>query len=355
MRAVHKIWVPLTIASLVSVSACTPVAEQDAPATPSIDISGSSTSGGGLDAPTTVRQTILGSATAEPQQPSPQTPASAAQDTSCTISATLDPGDNPQDISGGSIDKILKRGRVKVGTDQGSNLFSFRDPVSGELQGFEIDIAREIAQDLFGDPNRIQFKTLSSTERLQGLEDGTVDFVIRSLPISCENQKKVSFSAPYFQVNQRLLVLKNSTIESLEDLSHKRVCSAKNSSTFDTIKQFVPQFTGIEVDTWADCLVAIQQNAVDAISGDDAILAGLARQDPYVEIVGDSIASSPYGIGVAIPTGGRDTTGVLRRINGTLERIIADGTWSKLHSRWLSDLGTNPVVPQATYEPGDAP
>ena len=59
--------------------------------------------------------------------------------------------------------EIRRRGRVIVGVDQSTNLFSFRDPVSGELQGFDVDIAREVARDLVGDPDKVEFRLLTSS------------------------------------------------------------------------------------------------------------------------------------------------------------------------------------------------
>ena len=53
---------------------------------------------------------------------------------------------------------IRDRGRLIVGLDQSTNLFSFRDPVSAELQGFDVDIAREVARDLVGDPEKVDFR-----------------------------------------------------------------------------------------------------------------------------------------------------------------------------------------------------
>jgi polar amino acid transport system substrate-binding protein len=100
----------------------------------------------------------------------------------------------------------------------------------------------------------------------------------------------------------------------------------------------------MEVVTWADCLVALQQRQVDAVSTDDSILAGLVAQDPYLHIVGPSMNEEPYGIGV-----NRDNTGLVRFVNGTLERIRRDGTWSTLYRKWLTVLGPPPAPPVPRY------
>jgi len=67
----------------------------------------------------------------------------------------------------------------------------------------------------------------------------------------------------------------------------------------------------------------LQQGQVDAISTDDTILAGLAKQDPTTQIVGDAFTSEPYGLAM-----NSDATEFTRFVNGVLARMRADGTWA---------------------------
>ena len=55
-----------------------------------------------------------------------------------------------------AVAKIKARGRLIVGLDIGSNLFSFRDPITGEITGFDVDIAGEVARDIFGTPSQVE-------------------------------------------------------------------------------------------------------------------------------------------------------------------------------------------------------
>jgi polar amino acid transport system substrate-binding protein len=84
---------------------------------------------------------------------------------------------------------------------------------------------------------------------------------------------------------------------------------------------------------------------VDAVSTDDAILAGLMSQDPYLHIVGPNMAEEPYGIGINL-----SNTGLVRFVNRTLERIRTDGTWDTLYRRWLTVLGPAPAPPTPRYQ-----
>ena len=246
--------------------------------------------------------------------------------------------------TGPALNRIRARGRLVVGLDTGSNLFSFRDPNSGVIVGFDADIAREVARDLFGDPDRIEYRSLGSEEREDALIERRVDMVVKTMTITCARLQRVAFSTVYLQAHQRVLAVQDSGIESLKDLAGKRVCTIRSTTSLEHIRRIQPKASILTVPTWADCLVVLQQRQVDAVSTDDSILAGLAAQDPHTELVGPSISQEPYGIG--IPKGDQD---LVRLVNGTLDRIRADGTWSRLYSQWLSALGPTPTPPPATY------
>ncbi|NUP29825.1 MAG: transporter substrate-binding domain-containing protein [Nocardia sp.] len=246
--------------------------------------------------------------------------------------------------TGPVLDRIRARGRLVVGLDTGSNLFSFRDPESGVIVGFDADIAREVARDLFGDPEKIEYRSLGSEEREDALIEHRVDMVVKTMTITCARLERVAFSTVYLKAHQRVLAMQNSGIRSLQDLANKRVCTIRGTTSLEHISQIQPDASILTVPTWADCLVVLQQRQVDAVSTDDAILAGLAEQDPYTELVGPSISEEPYGIG--IPKGDDD---LVRFVNGTLDRVRADGTWSRLYNKWLSALGPTPGPPPPTY------
>lgn len=258
--------------------------------------------------------------------------------------ASLRPVPNPEERVGPTIDAIRARGRLLVGLDTGSNLFSFRDPQTGTIQGFDVDIAREIARDLLGDPNLIEFRMLGSAQREQALQDNTVDIVAKTMTITCARRQRIDFSTVYYKANQRILALDDSGINGIADLAGRRVCVVNGTTSMQHIQQYQPSADLLAASSWADCLVALQQGQVDAISTDDSILAGLAVQDPYTRVVGDAISAEPYGIGIA-----QNKTDLVRSVNATLDRTRADGTWNQLYDRWLTVLGPSPGPPAPTY------
>jgi polar amino acid transport system substrate-binding protein len=290
-------------------------------------------------APTLPPPTPVGMEQLSAEPPLP--PDEASQD--CNATASLRPFATKPEADAAVAD-IRARGRLIVGLDIGSNLFSFRDPITGEITGFDVDIAGEIARDIFGAPSHVEYRILSSDERITALQHSEVDIVVKTMTITCDRRKEVNFSTVYLDANQRILASRDSPIAKVNDLSGKRVCVARGTTSLRRIRQIDPPPVIVSVVNWADCLVAMQQREIDAVSTDDSILAGLVEEDPYLHIVGPNMATQPYGIGMNL-----DNTGLVRFVNGTLERIRRDGTWNTLYRKWLTVLGPAPAPPVPKY------
>ena len=149
----------------------------------------------------------------------------------------------------------------------------------------------------------------------------------------------------YFYANQKILTVKGSGIDSAAALSGKRVCAVSGTTSLAKLFELNPRPKIFGATTWTDCLLMLQQGQVDAVSTDDAVLKGLARQDPNVDVVGESIAEEPYGIGIK-----QENADLVRFVNGVLEKIRDDGTWQRLYEARLQELGPSPGPPAARYE-----
>lgn len=246
------------------------------------------------------------------------------------LSPMPEPGQMPR---GSTMARIAARGRLVVGTDIGSNPLSFRNPISGDIEGFDIDVAHWISEAIFGDV-RVEYRILSTGDRVPALADGDVDIVVKSMSITCARRQTIEFSAPYYVAAQRILVYRNSGIETTAGLAHKTLCATRNSTAATRIQRRAPSAKLVSTNTWADCLVLMQQGQADAIVGDAPILSGIAAQDPWFRIVGDSIGTEYYGVG--IPLGEND---MVRFVNGVLEERRADGSWQRAYNQWLAGLG----------------
>ncbi|WP_436530219.1 glutamate ABC transporter substrate-binding protein [Actinoplanes sp. HUAS TT8] len=241
--------------------------------------------------------------------------------------------------------EIQKRGRVILGTSQDTLLFSSRNPFTGKVEGFDVDMGRMIAQAIFGDPDKLQIKVIGYDQRVNAVLKGDVDLVADTMTANCVRWKDVDFSAIYYEAGQKALVKKDSPAKSITDLGGQKVCSAAGSTSYDNIGEVKsdPPPVAVAKASFGDCLVAFQQNEVDAISTDDTILAGMAAQDPYAKVIGDRFTQEPYGM--AINKQHREFT---QFVNAVLAKAQQDGTWAKTYEKWLG--GTAPKPPAAQYQ-----
>ena len=312
----------------------------------------------GACAHTDVPESLPGptTSTTEAAEAPPPAPAGC---TAATVTASLRPtGPAGTDVPPGSyMAAIRQRGRLRVGVDTSSLLFSIVDPSTGEFEGFDIDIAKQVAVALFGEasPDTIEFVAIPYSERLNVLtttdDDGVplVDLVADTFTINCRRDADIDFSTQYFTSVQKLLVpddLPDDT--TISDLGpDQKVCAAAGSTSIDNLNALPeprPQVVG--VTDQADCLVLLQQGQVDAISTDDTILAGMVAQDPNVKIVGEGFSAEPYGLGLP-----PDRPEWVRYVNAVLEDVRTSGLWDQLYDKWLLDqLGVDAAPPAPAYD-----
>jgi polar amino acid transport system substrate-binding protein len=253
------------------------------------------------------------------------------------------PGDLP---SGSTMATIKKRGRLVAGVSADTYLLGSRNPLTGQIEGFDIDMVKAVAKAIFGDENRYQLRVITAAQRIPTLQEGQVDLVARNMTITCDRWTQIAFSSEYYRSGQKILVRKGSKATSLADLKGQKVCAPRATSSLENLKKLAPEAVPVEADNHTGCLVLFQQSEVAAITGDDTVLAGLAAQDPYA-VVPDQRAftAEPYGLG--IPAKNVD---LVRFVNARLAQMRSNGEWTAIYNRWLADsLGPAPSPPKAVY------
>jgi polar amino acid transport system substrate-binding protein len=258
--------------------------------------------------------------------------------------------------AGSTMRSIRDRGYLVAGIDQSTYPFGYVDPTDNELRGFDIDLLRAVATAIFGndDAGHLQFRVLANKDRAIAVARGDVDIVAETMTINCERRQSVDFSSVYFVAGQRILVQKDGNFDKdgygkgLAGLpSTMRVCSVPGSTSIVALGKQVPKERIVEGDTWADCLVKLQQGQAEAVTTDDTILAGLKAQDRYfTEVVGAAITYEPYGMAMS-----QTRPDLVRFVNALLEQMRGDGRWKQLYRDYLGvSLGdTVPEPPPAEY------
>ncbi|MBF4461482.1 MULTISPECIES: glutamate ABC transporter substrate-binding protein [unclassified Rathayibacter] len=244
--------------------------------------------------------------------------------------------------------EIRQRGTLRVGVSADTLLMSARNPLTGTIEGFDVDIAREMARAILGSPDAITFVVITSAQRLPSLTGGDgapqVDMVARTLTMTCDRWSSIAFSSEYYGAGLKVLVSTSSdqtSIQGLEAKGGQKVCAPRGTTTLSRLQSDYPGVEAVAADTHTQCLALFQEGQVEAIAGDDTILAGFVAQDPYAKVVGDALSSEPYGLGLPA-----DDVDFVRFVNGALEGIRSDGRWQSIYDRWLGALGqASPPAP----------
>ncbi|MCF2532472.1 glutamate ABC transporter substrate-binding protein [Yinghuangia soli] len=199
---------------------------------------------------------------------------------------------------------------------------------SGSYTGFDVDVATYIANELGHKSGDIVWKEAKSADRETLLQRGDVDFIAASYSITPTRSEKVDFAGPYLLAHQDVLIrADDNSITKPEDLNSKKLCSVTGSTSAQNVKtRIAPDAQLQEYGGYSECLTGLENNAVDALTTDDSILAGYAAQSQFegkFKLAGFKMSNENYGIGV--PKGSE----LKAKINAALQKMVADGTWNQ--------------------------
>ena len=245
--------------------------------------------------------------------------------------------------AGSTMAAIKQRGYLRVGVDQTTLFFGYRD-ASGNLVGFDDAVAQQVAKAIFGDPSKIRYTVITSAQRIPDVQHGVVDLVADNMTITCARLQLVAFSSDYYNAGQTILVPTNSHVTDINQLGGQRVCAAAGTTSINEVGTFA-KVIPVSVPNWTDCLVMLQKGQVAAISTDNSVLIGLKQQDPDTTMSDNLFTCEPHGLAMSNAPQARD---FVRFVNGVLEQMRKDGEWQRLYQTWVEGhLGSqSPPPPQ---------
>jgi glutamate transport system substrate-binding protein len=243
-----------------------------------------------------------------------------------------------------TMGRIQEAGEIKIGVKYDVPPFGFQNPQSGDIEGFDVDLGRAIADALGVEPNFIE---AISDNRIPFLQDGTVDLVLSTMTINQERDAEIDFSEPYYIASGRILVPEGSDIRGVDDLAGKTVCTALGSTYEATISEQAPDAELRLVDSYSECLELVQNGAVDAVSTDDVILTGMIIQDDSLSLTeGEPLTTEPYGAGIA-----DGDTEFKDFVDGVIQEYKSDGRWAEAYEKWVGQYtGESQEPPTMTLE-----
>ncbi|WP_282446338.1 transporter substrate-binding domain-containing protein [Paenibacillus silvae] len=237
-------------------------------------------------------------------------------------------GDDAQ--AKGTIEQIKERGKLIAGVKYDTKLFGLKDPASGNVEGFDIDIAKALAKQILGDETKVELKEVTSKTRIPMLQNGDIDIIIATMTITDERKEQVDFSDVYFEAGQSLLVKNDSDIAGLESLDGVKVLAVKGSTSAQNIREKAPKAEVLEYDNYQDAFTALKAGKGEALTTDNIILIGMQQTDNNYKLVGGNFTSEPYGMAIR-----KGDTAFVEEVNNMLKELKDSGEYDTLHEKWL--------------------
>ncbi|MGP3910161.1 transporter substrate-binding domain-containing protein [Nonomuraea sp. 10N515B] len=202
-----------------------------------------------------------------------------------------------------------------------------------EYEGFDVDVARYIAGKLGKDYHLVP---VLAADREQVLLDGRADMVVATYTISQDRKAKVLFAGPYHISYQDILTRQGETITNVRDLKGRKICEVQGSNAAQRVVQ--ERSVAAELVPFADyaqCLAALKSKKVDAVTTNDVILAGLAKQDGSgLRLNNAQFNEQRTGVGLR-----RGDVPGCEAVNRAITDMYQDGTAAKLLHKWFDGSG----------------
>ena len=225
-----------------------------------------------------------------------------------------------------TLDTVLKRGKVIVGVSSEAPPFGFIDD-KGELVGFDIDIARLIANKMFGEDGHIEFLKQGFAARWANANSGKIDFGIQITTVHSQRPTKVAFTRSYVDSGIVLVSKKGSGINKIADANKSNVTVANLTvpAQEERAIRLFPKAKLIVFDSTSAQFNAVRTGRANAAQLDEPIARWYVSQHDDVQVTEDWITP---------PT------------NNAVFTKLGDFTWWLVLDTYVNELRNGSLYPQ---------
>lgn len=205
-----------------------------------------------------------------------------------------------------TLDTIKNRGYLVAGVNSANAGFSYLMS-DGSYEGFEVEFARAVAAAVFGDPEKVEYRPLTSKERFTALQNGEIDLLVRTATITTTRDCELGldFTVPYFYDGQTFLVRKDSGINSINDLEGATIAVLTGSTSETNLSDYMAanslKYKPLLFESLDELKNAFFSGRADAWTGDKSGIAATAATYPEADqykTLDETISKEPLGIAV---------------------------------------------------------
>ena len=233
-------------------------------------------------------------------------------------------------VKSAELAEIEARGNLIVGVKDNLRPLAYQD-IEGNLKGFEIDLAKRIAQEILGDEMAIKLVPVANQNRLEVVIKDQVDLVIASVSLNSSRQRIVNFSDYYF-LSGTAIIVKQSTVNVNLDNSTLKIGVLQNSRSIDQLKYFAPQLQLIAVTSYQQAFDLIEQGEIQGFAGDITVLTGWQQEYSTVYKILPKIWGG-YPLAVVLPKG-RQYQPLRDKVNQIIKQLKQEGWLDQKAQQW---------------------
>lgn len=227
---------------------------------------------------------------------------------------------------------LITPGVLTVASDIPYAPFEFTEPGSSEPIGFDVDLVKAIAARI--GITDVRFVDQSFDSIILSIRQGRFDMSASSWTITPERAEEVAFGDQYFSANQAILVRRDSSVASLDDLSGATIAAQRGTVGAD-LAATVPGASVQRYETADDAFNALAQGRVGAAITDFPVVAYAAAQKPDLKVAAE--VPGNLGLGLMFP---KENSALREAFDAGLEEIRADGTYDRIYETWFGEAPT---------------
>jgi glutamate/aspartate transport system substrate-binding protein len=260
----------------------------------------------------------------------------------------------------GRLKKIYDTKTINVAYRTDALPFSFEDS-DKKPAGYTVDLCRgviaAIERQIAVAPLQVNWVPVSSQTRFSAVSSGQADMECGASTMTLARMKEVDFSTLTFVDGTGLLVRNAANVNSLMDLSNKKIGVIAGTSNEralnDVLKAKVIAATVVAVTSRDEGLAQLEAGTLDAFASDRVLLAGLAgkAKDPKaLALLVDALSYEPYAI--VLPRG---DWGMRHAVDSGLAQIYRGSALPDIYAKWFGSLGRPGAVLEIMYALGRLP
>ncbi|MFI3301411.1 MAG: transporter substrate-binding domain-containing protein [Candidatus Gastranaerophilales bacterium] len=238
-------------------------------------------------------------------------------------------GCNEKKVVQNDLDRIVENEQIIVGVRTDTKPFGYLDE-KGNHAGFDVDLAKMLADSILNNQDNIKFVDVNSTNRIMKLNSNEVDIIIATMTVTNNRKHVMDFSIPYHIAGQAILVNKNSDVTSIGDLKDSRIIVVYGSTSEQNLRTNLPTVKVIGYRTYEEAYQALKENKADAIMADDTLLLDYVLSNNSVKLLKSRYSTEPYAVGFRKTP---ESASLQQKINSQIKFLSDTGKLDRLREK----------------------